>query len=201
MTEAGLATDAEKRASLAVRSTVLSSLRLTKTKAAIALGLGAVAALTAVVLRPDTAWWVSALLAFPLAWASLVDLDRRILPNAMTIGLVIAGIGLAALSDAVDLPDRIAGAAVGYCSLVAVAIAFRWIRKREGIGRGDVKLFAAGGAWLGWAGLPYVMLAASVVALVAIGIAGVLKRERPQNDRIAFGPFIALGVWIVWLAT
>ena len=63
----------------------------------------------------------------------------------------------------------------------------------EGLGLGDAKLFAASGTWLGLPLLPYVLLIAALGGLAWALIA------RAQG-RLAFGPWIALGFWCVWLA-
>ena len=60
---------------------------------------------------------------------------------------------------------------------------------------GDVKLFAAAGAWVGWQGLPSVLLIGAATGLAA---ALILGRARPDQP-VAFGPYLALGLWITWL--
>ena len=65
----------------------------------------------------------------------------------------------------------------------------------EGLGLGDAKLFAASGAWLGWQGLPPVLL---IAALGGLGQA--MLRAAPQRHRpLAFGPWIAVGFFSLWL--
>ena len=43
---------------------------------------------------------------------------------------------------------------------------YRWLRNREGLGSGDVKLAGVAGAWLGWSTIP---IAIEVAALAALG--------------------------------
>jgi len=45
--------------------------------------------------------------------------------------------------------------------------AFKTLRGKDGLGRGDAKLLAAGGAWCGWMGLPFIVLIASGFGLLA----------------------------------
>ena len=94
------------------------------------------------------------------------------------------------------------------------------IRKREGMGMGDVKLLAMLGAWLGWQCLLFILLFASiqgVLASVIMLLAGVKlkpplpeeweedekeeeeKEEEKEEEQTAFlaaaipfGPFLAL---------
>jgi leader peptidase (prepilin peptidase) / N-methyltransferase len=178
---------------------LLTSLYLPKRQALVALVLGALLSIVVVSWTPSKFWPEGILLAFALSWASLVDIDRFILPNAITIGLVVAGLIFGALVSGDVLSERALGAITGYASLVAVAHTYRLIRHREGLGRGDAKFFAAGGAWLGWASLPWVLVAASISALIyVVGVKAAGKDIAPAS-RLVFGPFIAAGIWLAWL--
>ena len=74
-------------------------------------------------------------------------------------------------------------------------MAFKKLRGKDGLGRGDAKLLAGGGAWCGWMGLPFIVLIGSGMGLVAALFPSVRNQKR-----IPFGPFLALGILIVWLA-
>ena len=50
------------------------------------------------------------------------------------------------------------------------------IYRREALGLGDAKLMAMIGAFLGWKALPFVLLASSVQALFAVGLAKAYTR-------------------------
>ena len=67
---------------------------------------------------------------------------------------------------------------------------------REAMGLGDVKFMAAIGAFLGWEGAVFTLLASSVIG-AAGGIAGMLLRHR-QASRIPYGPYLALAA-ALWL--
>lgn len=134
-----------------------------------------------------------------LAALSAVDTIEMRLPDALTLPLLAAGIGLSWLIGW-DTPEmRALAAAVGFLVLYAVAEAYRRSRGRDGLGLGDAKLLAAAGAWLGLAGLPTVVLWASLLALIAAAALRVAGREMTGSSAIPFGPFIALGFWLVWL--
>jgi hypothetical protein len=47
------------------------------------------------------------------------------------------------------LGDHAAATAIGYLAFRAIALLYLRLRHREGLGEGDAKLLAAGGAWLG----------------------------------------------------
>lgn len=175
-----------------------ASLKLSPTRAAVALAVGAAFALAGWQWGAGEPKIAGIMLAVALAWASMVDIDRLILPNVITLGLIVAGLGLAATEGWSRLLDCALGAAVGYLSLAGVAWLFLKLRGKDGLGAGDWKLFAAAGAWLGWQDLPQVMLIASVSALVIVGGVSLVRRKQPGRRYSAFGPFIALAFWIVW---
>ena len=82
----------------------------------------------------------------------------------------------------------------------AIEVGYRRLRGRDGIGRGDAKLLGGLGVWTGWMGLAPIMLAASASALIgviALAVTGIHKAD--ADTAIPFGPFIALGGWVVWL--
>ncbi len=63
---------------------------------------------------------------------------------------------------------------------------------REAMGLGDVKFMAAVGAFLGWKGVLFTLLAGSVAG-AAVAMILILFRKREWAGRIPFGPYLALG--------
>ena len=170
--------------------------------------LGALAAaLWAVAALPGWAAWAAAVLGWFLLTLAVIDAKHFLLLDALTLPLAAAGLGVAALAGAapgfawpVSPLDAAIGAAAGFASLALVAWAYRRLRGRAGLGLGDAKLLAASGAWAGWQGLPSVVLIASLAALAAALALAAYRRRRPApGDRLAFGPYLALGTWLVVL--
>ena len=82
---------------------------------------------------------------------------------------------------------------------MAVREAHARLRGYKGMGLGDVKLAAAGGAWTGWDHLADVMLLAAAASLsFAIARAIVQRKSLTGTERIAFGAFLAPSIWVVW---
>jgi leader peptidase (prepilin peptidase) / N-methyltransferase len=143
--------------------------------------------------------WLDCLFGWWLLALSWIDIRRWLLPDALTLPLVIAGLAAAAAFDPGQLTVRALGAALGYLGLRAVALVYRVLRGREGLGHGDAKLLAASGAWVGAMALPQVVLGAAVSALIAaagLRLAGVPIRA---GSALPFGPFLAFATWLVWL--
>ena len=67
------------------------------------------------------------------------------------------------------------------------------IKKVEGMGLGDAKLFLAIGAWLGINSLPFVLFVSSLLGSF-YGIAYILIKKKNKNTEIAYGCFIILAV-------
>lgn len=141
----------------------------------------------------------AAVLVSALIVLTVIDIQTHRLPDVVTLPLV--GLGLIAtwLLDEQLLLAHILGAAIAYLVLAAIAVCYRYLRGEVGLGGGDIKLFAAGGAWVGPQGLPSVLLIATGIALIAALVGHFMGHETTARSRIAFGPFLAAGIWLVWL--
>jgi leader peptidase (prepilin peptidase)/N-methyltransferase len=74
------------------------------------------------------------------------------------------------------------------------------LRRRDGLGLGDAKLLAAGGAWLSWHALPSTLLIAAGFALVLALCASLAGKLRLSTATcVPFGPFLAGAIWLSWL--
>lgn len=143
--------------------------------------------------------WLTCLLGWTLLALAWIDWRHFRLPDALTLPLLLAGLGAALLLDPDAAPEHAAAAALGYLALRGLALGYRVLRGREGLGAGDAKLLAAAGAWLGLEALPAVVLGAAIlgigVALVARLRGQVVTRETP----VPFGPGLCAALWLAWL--
>lgn len=126
---------------------------------------------------------------------TVIDLERRIIPNAVLGPAALLGVILVAAMHPAALPERLlAGAgAGGFFGIAALA-------SPNGMGMGDAKLAATLGLYLGRA-----VVAAVVLALLAGVVAGVVivaRRgvRRGRRATMPFGPFLALGAVAAVLA-
>ncbi|RMB08153.1 prepilin peptidase [Eilatimonas milleporae] len=127
------------------------------------------------------------------------DARRLILPLPLTVFLIAAGLAAAALSGLDALADRMLAAALGYGVLYLVAVSYRRLRGREGLGMGDPLLMAGIGAWTGALSLPTVLLIASAAGLAAALLAKMAGRPVTMTSALPFGTFLALGGWLAAL--
>ncbi|MBY0562965.1 MAG: A24 family peptidase [Hyphomonadaceae bacterium] len=129
---------------------------------------------------------------------SVIDLRTLRIPDVLNALLALAGLGAAWVLNR-SVPDSLIGVAAGYGAMWALSAAYRALRGRDGLGMGDAKLLAGAGAWVGWMGLPFVVLIASALGVAYAAARRLAGRETAATDALAFGPFLSIGVFAVWL--
>ncbi len=143
--------------------------------------------------------WADCVLGWTLLALAWIDVRAMILPDVLTLPLLLAGLAFSLILDPDRIADHALGAAIGWLIFWAVARLYRALRDREGLGGGDMKLLAAAGAWVTWSGLGPVMLIAALIGL-AVGLCVRLRGAKPTGATvIPFGAPLALAAWIVWL--
>ena len=143
------------------------------------------------------ALWADCVLGWGLLALAWIDARTMILPDALTLPLIPAGLAATAWLDQTALVEHAIGAISGYAAFQAIAMLYRRIRGREGLGGGDAKLLAVAGAWLGLSALPWVVLLAATFGLT---IAAVMRYRGHAVDAttvLPFGPFLVLAIWVV----
>ncbi len=158
-----------------------------------------IVAVWSLAVLPGWLAWAGSLLGWSLIALAVIDARHLLLPDALTLPLVPAGLAIAWFVDPAKLPGHALGAAAGFLALAAVGIVYRRLRGREGIGLGDAKLFAAAGAWVSWEGLPSTLLLAAAGALAGHLLGARLTGRRLEGRELPFGPYLAAALWLVWL--
>lgn len=124
-----------------------------------------------------------------------LDLERRWLPDVITLPGVALGLILALIFPHLAFWEALAGALVG----AAIFYGLRWIYEKltgkTGMGGGDVKLLALIGAFLGIKSLPWViLLSAGLGSLAGLGlvlITGDWRGGKWRTAALPYGPFLA----------
>ncbi len=126
-------------------------------------------------------------LAAGVGIAAWVDSRHGVIPDLLTAPLIVLGLAASFLAaPLVGGAAALAGAIVGAgCGLVV-----RWL---GALGRGDVKLLAAIGAWLGPLAVVTVLLTASLLMMGYLG----WRARRGGIGQTPFGPAIACGLVLV----
>jgi leader peptidase (prepilin peptidase)/N-methyltransferase len=145
--------------------------------------------------------WADCALGWTLLALAWIDARHMVLPDALTLPLILAGLGFALILEPERIGDHAAGAAIGWLIFWALARLYRAMRGRDGLGEGDAKLLAAAGAWVTWSGLGPVMLTAALTGLL-VALTQRLRGGKPTAATpIPFGPPLAFATWLVWLYT
>ena len=152
-------------------------------------------------------------LAWPQAIASTVlgtlmiagaDVDARVflLPDAVTLGALVSGILAAAALNPIDpgwSAGEAAARAVGTGALLLlVRWGYAWLRQREGLGLGDIKLATGIGAWLPLDAIPICFALAASTALVLVLFAHWRGRPMEATTKLPFGAFLCPALWLVF---
>lgn len=136
------------------------------------------------------------LFIFILIWGLIaqffIDLDHQFLPDSITLSLLWLGLLFSLGGYFTSVENAILGAVFGYGVLWIVAKLFYLVRRIEGMGHGDFKLFALFGSWLGWQALPSTLIIATVLGVI-VGVFLMLFRGHHKHTPIAFGPFLIIG--------
>ena len=125
---------------------------------------------------------------------TVTDLEQRLIPDAVTGPAAVWGAVWGGLSLRGEFVGHLLTAVAAFLLFLLIA----WL-SRGGMGGGDVKLAGILGLYLG--------LVPTVVALFAGvvlgGLAGAVllaARRRGPRDMLPFGPFLAVGGLVGWLA-
>ena len=141
---------------------------------------------------PTARFVVAAALLAALIAITAIDLQLQIIPNAITLPGIVAGVLANLGTGAVSWRDAVIGVLVGGGVFVAIILGYALVFREEGMGLGDAKLGAMLGAFLGWWALFFSLFVAVTVGGV-LAIVLLATGLRGRKDPIPFGPFLALG--------
>ena len=144
---------------------------------------------------------------------TMIDIKHLIIPDMITFPGIAAGVTLNALrtdwgaaaevvfssgladflpaTASIAIFNSIGGALLGGGAFLLIATAYRNLRKKEGMGMGDVKLVAMLGAFFGMWGVLVVIFLSSILGTL-IGLSVIILRRKDPGHAIAYGPFLSL---------
>lgn len=156
--------------------------------------------ITAAVIPPSYFLIEVLILVFGLVVITFIDFDHMIIPNVLSYPGILLGLLGGLLNPERDFLNALIGFLVGGGFFFAIAYIYSVVRKREGLGGGDIKLLAWIGSVLGWISIPYVILVSSILgAVIGISIGLIRKSEKLSDVEIPFGPYISLAALLfIW---
>lgn len=96
--------------------------------------------------------------------------------------------------------SQLAGGALGFALLAGPALAYRWLRGKDGMGAGDPWLLGAIGLWLGMTGVIATLLIAALAGIAAALVLKIAGREVDSQSALPLGLFLALAAIAVRMA-
>jgi leader peptidase (prepilin peptidase) / N-methyltransferase len=118
-----------------------------------------------------------------------IDYYHRLLPAVITFPGIALGFLASFVNPRVRPIDSLLGIMVGGLIPTLVLIVYKWVRKREGLGHGDIVLLAKVGAFLGWQQVILVLFASSLIGSI-VGILLILVFKKRSDFMLPFGTFI-----------
>ncbi len=123
---------------------------------------------------------------------TFIDIDHRIIPDVISLPGIAIGLAASFFARHLSWQNSLAGIAAGGGSLLAVAVAYRALTGKEGMGGGDIKLLAMIGAFTGWRGVLFTVFMASATGTL-VGLILMARAGKNMKLAVPFGPFLALG--------
>ena len=128
----------------------------------------------------------------------VMDFKYLLLPDTITICGILLGFVLSFFDGGIGVLNSLLGIAACGGGLFLFSAIGSKITKREGIGFGDVKLFAGFGAIMG-AKLSYVALVIGLFLALAAIVPFRIFTKRSMLEPLPFGPFLGLAAPISYL--
>jgi leader peptidase (prepilin peptidase) / N-methyltransferase len=130
---------------------------------------------------------------------SFIDLDFMIIPDILSLGGLLLGIALSFFRSDFSFVNSLLGVLIGGGLLFVIAKSYELLRKREGMGGGDIKLLGMIGAFWGVKGVVFSLVAGSLVGTV-VGVPLILIKREGTQYALPFGPFLSLGALVYTIA-
>ncbi len=137
------------------------------------------------------------LLSAALVAVFFIDLDFKIIPDAITLPGIVVGLVFSLVSDHQTIVSSLLGILAGGGTFLAMGLLGQAIFKKESLGGGDIKLAAMLGAFLGPLRVFLIFISSAaiglLVSIVILTISARFRRER----LMPFGPFLVLAAILV----
>jgi leader peptidase (prepilin peptidase)/N-methyltransferase len=127
-----------------------------------------------------------------------VDYFHQVLPDAVTMPGLVLALAYAFVRDDLSFRGALLGAVLGSGFLLLVYGAYYLVRKKEGLGMGDVTMMLMVGAFLGPLRTLFVLILASFSGAI-VGLYLVRRKGRDYQFALPFGTFIAPAAFVAML--
>lgn len=143
-------------------------------------------------------FFASCLFASALIALGVIDYYHQILPDEITLSGLFLAVVYSFFRADLNLTQALVGAVSGAGFLLFVYGAYFLLRRKEGLGMGDVTMMLFIGAYLGWQRSFFTLIAASFVGAL-VGIYFIFIRKKRLQFALPFGTFIAPAAYFALL--
>jgi leader peptidase (prepilin peptidase)/N-methyltransferase len=144
------------------------------------------------------AFFAGCLFTSALIVLAFIDARHQILPEAITFPGIALALAYSFFRDDLTVRGALLGAVVGAGFLLLVYGAYKLIRKKEGLGMGDVTMMLMVGAYLGAPRTLLVLILASFTGAL-FGIWLIARRGKDAQFALPFGTFIAPAAFVAMI--
>ena len=135
-------------------------------------------------------FFASCLFASAMIVLGFIDFFHMILPDVITLPGLLLAIVYSFFREDLNLTQALIGAVTGAGFLLLVYGTYYLVRKKEGLGMGDVTMMLLIGAYLGWRQAFFTLILASFVGAL-VGVFVILFRKKDFQFSLPFGTFLA----------
>jgi leader peptidase (prepilin peptidase)/N-methyltransferase len=147
-------------------------------------------------LRPH--FFACCLFASAMIVLGFIDYYHQILPDEVTLPSMVLALIYTFFRDDLSLVQALLGAGVGAGFLLFVYGVYYIVRKKEGLGLGDVTMMLLVGAFLGWKQTLLTLILASFGGAV-VGILFIIFKKKDLQHALPFGTFLAPAAFVALL--
>jgi len=142
-------------------------------------------------------FFAGALYTSALICLGFIDYDHQLLPDMITLPGFGLGLVYTFFRRDLNFGQGLLGAATGAGVLLIVYGLYYLLRKKEGLGLGDVTMMLFVGSFVGWRGALLTLVLASFVGAL-IGLFFIKMKQKNLQSALPFGTFLAPAAFIAF---
>lgn len=140
-------------------------------------------------------FFASSLFLSALIVLGFIDFYHQILPDEITLSSLLLAVVYSFFRPDLRLTQALIGAVVGAGFLLFVYGVYYLLRKKEGLGMGDVTMMLMIGAYLGWPQTLLTLILASFMGAL-VGVFFILFKKKNLQFSLPFGSFLSVAAFV-----
>ncbi len=135
-------------------------------------------------------FFACALFSTALLVLGFIDFSHQVLPDVITLPGLVLALAYSFIRPDLAWTQALLGAAVGGGMILIIIGLYFVVRRREGMGLGDVTMMLLVGAFLGWR-LAVLTLVLAALSGALVGILLIVFKKKGLQQALPFGSFLA----------